>query len=709
MRQILQSYRHGELWLAEVPAPQCQPNGALVRTAVSLVSAGTERMIIELAQKSLLGKARARPDLVRKVLAKIRTEGLAQTLSKIRATLDTPIPLGYSCAGTVVEAGGNSAHLRPGDRVACGGAGFATHAEFNYVPRNLIVKVPKQVSFDDASFATLGAIAMQGVRQADVRIGERVAVIGLGLLGLLTLQILQAAGCRVLGGDPIASRCELARSLGADAATSGPLAPEALAFTDGEGADAVIITAATPSNEPIEIAAEICRAKGRVVVVGMVGMEVPRDPFYRKELDLRLSMSYGPGRYDPSYEQHGRDYPLAYVRWTEQRNMSSFLELVAAGRVTPSRLVSHRFEIASALLGYELLRRGESLGILIEYPSEAPMSPTIELRQRVKRPDRIGIGLIGAGSFAKGVILPALRRIEGIELVGLCTNRSASAGETARQHGFAYATTDPAALLADAAINTVFILTRHDSHALLACQALRAGKHVFVEKPLCMRPQDLDDYEQALRDSPGCCLTAGFNRRYSPHTLAIREAMSPRRGPTLITYRINAGSLPADSWLIDPGCGGGRIVGEVCHFVDWCECVIGSAPVSVHATSAGAPDSVVATIRYEDASVATIQYLTWGPSNLAKERIEIFADGKAAVLEDFVRTTFHGCRARPIKTRQDKGHSAELVEFFRTIRNGSEPPISLDSLWRTTRTTFSILESLQAGRGIAPGSTSALE
>lgn len=709
MKQLIQSYRSGELWLAEVPAPAGRSGGAVVRTAASVVSAGTERMILELAKKSLIGKARARPDLVKKVIAKIRTEGLSAALEKVFAKLDTPIPLGYSCAGTVVESGAGAISFRPGDRVACGGAGYATHAELNYVPKNLMAKIPANVSFEDASFTTLGSIAMQGVRQADVRLGERVAVIGLGLVGLLTVQILHAAGCQVLGIDPDAHRRELSLQIGAEAVASDDVTEAANAFSDGQGIDAVIIAAATDSNQPIETAAEISRVRGRVVIVGMVGMNVPRDSFYKKELDLRLSMSYGPGRYDPSYEEGGHDYPIGYVRWTEHRNMQSFLHLLATGRVTPSKLVTHRYSIDGALAAYELLesRREPYLGILIDYPDRLPQPlevRTIELRPVVAE-QRIGIGLVGAGNFAKGVLIPTLKRHEGIEWAGVCTATGASGSQIAAKHGFAYATTDVERIMGDSKVNVVVIATRHDLHARLACRALEAGKHVFVEKPLCVRPEELSDFEEAISRTGGKCLMVGFNRRFSPHTDAIRQAFSGRGTPMVITYRVNAGMLPKDSWIADVDVGGGRIIGEVCHFVDWCEAVTDSVPVSVQAECVGGAqerargeENLIATIRYQDGSVATIQYLALGPTDLGKERIEIFADGHAAVVEDFVTTTFVGGSHCNLRTRQDKGFDHEMAAFIRCVRGGGEMPIPFASLLRTTRVTFAIVESLGSGR-----------
>jgi len=676
--------------------------------------------MIELARKSLIGKARARPDLVKQVIAKIKTEGLGQTLHKVFAKLDTPIALGYSCAGTVVEVGQGVCGLRAGDRVACGGAGYATHAEYNCIPKNLCVKVPDAVGFEDASFTAVGAIAMQGVRQADLRLGERAVVIGLGLLGQLTVQMLKAAGCRVLGNDLDKDKCALAKNLGADEAVSSDLLEAAAAFTDGHGADAVIITAATPSNQPIEAAAEISRTKGRVIVVGMVGMNVPREPFYKKELELRLSMSYGPGRYDPSYEEGGHDYPFGYVRWTEQRNMQSFLQLIAAGKVTPSKLITHRFTIDDALKAYALLdgkgpkgKPEKYLGIVIQYPqgeADRPPQRTVQLRE-VSPTDRVGVGFIGAGNFAKAVLLPTLKRVGGVDLVGVCTATGMSATETGRKHGFAYATTDPEQLLADERINTVFIATRHDSHAPLACAALAAGKNVFVEKPLCIKPEELEQYEEALAangQGSNPCLMVGFNRRFSRHAVALRETFAGRRTPMVLTYRVNAGVAPRDSWVHDPEIGGGRIVGEVCHFVDFCEFVTGSAPVGVFANCIDSgdsrvtpEDSVIITIAYADGSLCTIQYVALGGRGVPKERIEVHADGATAMVDNFVRTAFHGIKHRTARGRQDKGFTAEVAAFLRTVQTGGAWPIPFESLLRTTRVTFAIAESLRSGKPVA--------
>ena len=737
MRQVVCSRRTGEVRLADVPAPACPPGGVLVRTRCSVVSPGTERQVLTLARKSLLGKAAARPDLVRQVLGKVRTEGVASTLEKVRGALDEAVALGYSAAGDVVEAGGGADGLRPGDRVAVAGAGHATHAEFNAVPRNLCAKLPPAVSHADGAFATVGAIALQGVRQAEPRIGERVAVIGLGLIGLLTAQILKANGCAVLGVDPDAERAAMARRLGADAAVAEGAGAACDAFTGGRGADAVIITAATPSNEPVESAAAMARKRGRVVAVGLVGLHVPREPFYRKELDLRLSTSTGPGRYDPVYEEEGRDYPFAHVRFTEQRNMESFLYLVEQRRVTPAALVTHRLAFGDALDAYALIdgrlpaasplpRR--HLGILLEYPHDAPPDRTVRLGARADegaadRAEAAGggdlrVGVFGAGRFARGVLLPHLAGQPGVRLAGVCTRTGRGARDAAGRFGCAVATSDPARLLDDPDIDAVLVATRHASHAELAAAALRAGKHVFVEKPLCLSEAELDEVERALDDARADgrepCLTVGFNRRFSPHARAVRAAFAEREengAPMVVTYRVNAGAAPAGSWLADPR-EGGRLVGEGCHFVDFCSALIGADPLDV--TASGIPpsgdggtagDTVVVTVRYAGGSLATIQYVTVGHPDLPKERCEVSAGGRTAVVDDFRVTRFHG-GGRNVRGRQAKGFAETLRAFVDVCRDGGPWPIPWRSLAATHRVCFAAGRSLRTGRPVAVGPAS---
>ena len=723
MRQLIQSRRTGDLLLAEVPVPACGRKCALVRTRYSLVSAGTERQSLEFAEKSLIGKALARPDLVRQVVTAARREGVTSAASKAAAKLDQTVGLGYSAAGEVVEVGAEAEGLVPGDRVAVAGAGWANHAEFNAVPLNLCAKLPTGVSYANGAFGTVGAIALQGVRRAEPQIGEHVVVIGLGLIGLLTVQILKAGGCSVLGVDPDSERAALATRIGADAvAPSGGEAVRACAALTGRrGADAVIVAAATPSSEPIVRAAEMARAKGRVVVVGLVGMEVPREIFYRKELDLRLSTSYGPGRYDPEYEEGGLDYPFAHVRFTAKRNMDSFLYLVQQERLVPSALVTHRLPFDNALDAFALLTGGVAsgeqaskphVGILLEYPPDTTAERIVHIDSNFPRPpstdpSELRVGVIGAGAFARGVLLPRLVRLPGARLVGVCTTRGVTAHDAARRFRCDLATTDPQRLFGDAGVDAVIIATRHSSHAALASAALRTGKHVFVEKPLGLTRADLDEVECALNDARAAgrkpCLMVGFNRRFAPHAQAVLQAFADRASPMVVNYRVSAGSLPTGSWLTDPA-EGGRIIGESCHFVDFCNLLVGRTPVEVraHSTGSGGPaaatQSVVLAIRYDDNSLANIQYVTSGSPRLPKERCEVFADDRTAVLDDFRMTRFYG-GGRNVRGRQAKGFSEELRAFIDAC-SGGPWPISWESMAATHHTCFGAVRSLETGRTV---------
>ncbi len=703
MKQITQHYRTGKLALKDLPAPAPRSGGVIVATRASLVSAGTEKMLTDLAKASLAGKAMARPDLVRQVVDKAKREGIVSTIEAVRTKLDNPVALGYSCAGTIVELGDRVEGLKVGDRVACAGAGYASHAEYNYVPKNLCVPVPEGVDDESASFVTVGAIALQGVRQAEPTLGERVVVMGLGLLGQLTVQLLKANGCKVLGFDPIPSKCDLARTLGANAACHSGLVEAAEAFTEGRGADAVIVTASTKSDEPVNSAAVIARPKGRVVLVGMVGMNLQRDQYYRKELDLRLSMSYGPGRYDPDYEEGGHDYPFPYVRWTERRNMQAFLELIQEGRVTPGALVTHRFDIKDAEQAYSLMSGDEPyLGIVITYPGETAAKPARRVvNSNVSALGRAGgggIGFIGAGNFAKSVLLPGLKKIGGVQLTGVATATGLSGTHVAEKFDFAYATTQYQDILADPDTATVFIATRHDMHAPLVCEALRAGKNVFVEKPLAIDRGQLDEVISTAEASPGL-LTVGFNRRFAPLIREAKESLAGRSAPLMMIYRVNAGSVPGDSWLHGHE-GGGRIVGEVCHFVDTLQFLAGARPVGVQALQArGHPDALSAQISFEDGSVGTIVYTSLGDRSFPKEYIEVFGGGRVIAIDDFRAATFvsDGHRKRRRTMKQDKGFGEELRCFLDAISGNGDAPIRLPSLVATTETTFAIRDSIGNG------------
>lgn len=672
----------------DAPAPGAGKGSALVRSRVSLISAGTEKQIIDLARASLAGKAIARPDLVRQTLRKVKAEGVLPVARKVFTKLDTPIPLGYSLAGEVIEAGGE-AGVSKGDRVACAGAGIANHAEFNAVPRNLMVRIPEGVSDEDASFVTVGAIALQGVRITAPTMGERVVVVGLGLIGLLTVQLLKANGCRVLGFDPNPSRAALAVELGADAALSSDLASATRAFTGGFGADAVIVAASTKSSDPLNQAAEISRMKGRVVIVGLVGMTIDREPFYKRELDLRLSMSYGPGRHDPAYELEGIDYPLPYVRWTEQRNMEAFLELVASGRVTPSRLITHRFSIADAENAYGLMDGGEPyLAIVLEYPDDgARPVRVVDVRQKKAGSGGNGTAFIGLGNYAKSSLLPAYKAAGGGPLRTVVASTGISAHASAESFGFARAATDADEVFNDPAIDTVFIATRHNSHADLTIRALEAEKHVFVEKPLALTREELDRAMSAARASKGI-LAVGFNRRFAPMTLEARQALAGQPGPVNMIYRVNAGPIPRESW-VHGAEGGGRIAGEVCHFIDTLSALAGAAPVAVETMSpAGIDDSAAVLLRFSDGSVGTILYSSIGDPAVSKERIELFGNGIVIEIDDFSAIVIsRQGSTKKRKALQDKGQKNLVAAFIEGRRTG-EPPISLDLLEAVSSATL---------------------
>lgn len=687
MKQIEQNYRSGVMRVIEAPVSQHGAGQALVRTAVSLISAGTEKQIIDLSKASLAGKAIKRPDLVQQTMRKVRNEGLLPVARKVFAKLDTPIPLGYSLSGVVVSAG-EASGVAVGDRVACAGAAIANHAEYNSVPRNLMVRIPTSVSDEDASFVTLGAIALQGVRIAQPTLGERVVVMGLGLIGLLTVQILKANGCRVIGFDPNPARVTLAKELGADVAVADNLAQTVEGATGGYGADAVIVTASSKSSDPLNQAAEISRLKGRVIVVGLVGMNIDREPFYKRELDLRLSMSYGPGRHDPAYEKQGHDYPLPYVRWTEARNMEAFLELIAEGRVTPSRLVTHRFPITRADDAYGLMDGQEPyLAILLDYPeSGAEPARTVALPDR-SAPAGDGIAFIGFGNYARSVLLPALPAAARSRLATVATANGLTAHSAAEKAGFAAATTDVNAILDDPAVATVFIVTRHDTHADLTTRALEAGKHVFVEKPLALSHQELETVMAAARTAPGT-LTVGFNRRFAPFTLETARLFADRTAPLSMIYRVNAGPIPRESW-VHGGEGGGRIAGEACHFIDTLAAIAGAAPVAVErAAPQGIDDSAIIVLRFADGSVGTVVYSSQGDPAVAKERIEILGAGTIVEIDDFAALTIHqGGKTTRKKGTQDKGQKNLVAAFLDACASG-EPPISLDDLEAVSRATL---------------------
>jgi polar amino acid transport system substrate-binding protein len=711
MKQVLQNRKTGRPFVGEVPVPALQRGRVLVRTVASLISAGTERAAVELVSKGLVQEARQRPDLVKAVVAKVKNEGLVNTFASVRDKMAASQALGYSAAGIVAAVAEDVTEFQVGDRVACAGVGYASHAEVLSVPKNLCVHLPEGVSFESGAYGTLGAIALQGVRLAEPTLGESVVVIGLGLVGQLTVQLLKANGCRVFGLDLDESRVALALELGADKAivSTDAAAKEIEAWTKGHGADAVLITAATDSNQPIELAARVSRLKGRVIVVGMTGMDIPRAPFFSRELKLIISMSYGPGRYDPEYEERGHDYPLPYVRWTEKRNIESFLELIADKRLNVERLTTHRFPIAEADRAYQLIS-GElnepNLGVVLNYDPETELTRRVSLGPQVRKSEKsIVLGVIGAGGYVPAMLLPHFKT-EGVEFRSIATASGISAHDVGKRFGFAYAVSGAEEVLDDANVNLVVVGTRHDTHAELARAALERNKHVFVEKPLALDDEQLDAVLEAAGSSPAK-LMVGFNRRFSPLAQRAKEFFDKRDTPLSILYRVNAGRIAKEHWTQNAEEGGGRIVGEVCHFIDLMQYLTGAPPVYLFAESISAKsskivdaDSVFITLRFADGSNGSVAYLAEGDKGLAKERVEIFGAGRVFVLDDFRRATLYkdGREEQVTLKAQDKGQQEQVRAVCVSVLQGGAAPISLDELAATSRATFRVLDSLRERR-----------
>ena len=710
MKQLLQDVSTGEITIDEVPAPGPAAASLLVATRFSVISPGTERAVLEIGRASLVSKARARPDLVKQVVEAARTEGVAATYAKVRGRLGEPNALGYSLAGIVLESC-DAATAAPGDLVACAGAGLASHAEIVCVPRNLVARVPPGVAAQDAAYGTIACIALHGVRLAEVGLGDVAAVVGLGLVGQLTLELLAAAGCVPVGMDPDPARVQLARDAGFFATTdAAELQAEAARASAGRGADGVLVCAASKDAEPLATATAVARERAVVCVVGDVSIQSPRAPLFAKELRLVVSRSYGPGRYDPRYEADGVDYPAAYVRWTEGRNLEEVLRLMSEGRLRPHRVTTHTFDLDRGADAYALLGSGApSMGILLRYPERehAPsrsMSLTSDKPaatravQRVLRRDRLRVGVVGAGGFARSVLMPPLARLADIRAVATATG--VSARSSALRFGAGLATTDAAEVFASPDIDAVVIATRHDTHAQYAVAALEAGKHVFVEKPLALDDEQLARIEDAAAAS-GRVLMVGFNRRFAPMLGDLKAALGGR-GPLMITYRVNAGRLPMQHWTRDRRIGGGRIVGEVCHFVDVAAFLSGAPPASVSAVAVAggsevAEENVAATLTFRDGSVAQILYAAYGDPSLPKERVEVLGEAGAAVLDDYRELRLHRRGEQTTTTgRRDKGHAAELARFVDCCRAGVQPwPVR--DMAAVMRATFAIRDDV-AGR-----------
>ena len=716
MKQVVQNLKNGFTEVLEVPVPKIRAGCILIRTAASLVSAGTERNLVDFAEKSLVGKARSRPDLMKQVIEKARREGVLTTVEAAFNRLDQPLALGYSSSGTVIQVGDGVTNYKTGDRVVCAGGGHAVHAEFALVPENLAAHLPDDVNFESGAFATLGAIALNGLRLAGPQVGEKSAVIGLGLLGLVTAQVAAAAGCAVFGVDISPARVKFAKALGLAAGTNRNTLDQYQSLTHGRGFDHVFICADTTSDDTVELAGIIARDRGHVVSLGVVGLNLPRKIYYEKELFFQVSRSAGPGRYDLGYEEKGADYPLGYVRWTEGRNLEAFVDLIAKERINVKPLITHRFKIENAQKAYDLITgktKTAYLGILLTYNEKGnTTSKTVLLTGGTnKEPAKLNamkLGVIGAGNYASAVFLPAVRKAGNASFIGIVSSGGVSAQNQGRKFGFQFASSDEKEVLSSKEINTIAVLSRHDSHAPLTIQALKSGKNVYCEKPLALKTEDLKLIEKELAKKNHPYLMVGFNRRFAAFAKSLKAFFENRSEPLSIYYRVNAGFLPLSHWLHDPLTGGGRLVGEGCHFIDFLCFLTGQAPVKVNVT--GLPDNgkyhqdnLNITIDFSDGSLGTIAYLANGSRSFGKEYVEVFCGGKIGILDDFQNLELvddHQKKAFRSRLRQDKGHQSAWSAFTSAIVNGTEEPISYDTILKVSYATLACQKSLQTGKPI---------
>lgn len=724
MKQILQNFNTGQLKVHDVPEPIVRDNGVLVRSHYSLISAGTEGGTVRLAKKSLVEKALDRPDLVKKVLKVVKTDGVLAAYDAVSSNLDSPVPLGYSVSGEVVAVGDGVTDLHIGDRVACFGSYFANHAEYNFVPRNLVVRLPDTIDMRHAAFCMLGAIALNGVRRAEIELGSHVLVIGLGLIGQITVQLLRASGCRVFGIDLEETKVKQALESGANQAMlrTAPSLEEALAhFSDGLGLDSVIITAATSSKDPIELAGRVTRMRGSVIALGRIPYELPRETYLFKEIDFRTTLAFGPGVNDPNYEIKGFDYPVAYVRWSGNRNVSAFIHAIAEKQLNLEPLITHEFALAEAEKAFALLS-GEnpenSIAILLKYDSLKPYQRSIfpiKPNRSTKPQGKLGIGILGAGSHAVSFMFDAIAA-QPVNLRGIMSAGGYKSKWYGEKYQFAYVASDAAQILEDDETDAVYILSRHDSHASLSIQALNAGKHIFVEKPLCLTSDELDAIVEAQAQS-GKRVMVGYNRRYSPLGRELKQAFQAHSQPLAISYRMNAGFRPANHWLHDLEVGGGLILGEAVHFIDFMQYLVDAAPTQVYAQSlhSGAGDivdhdTVTISVRYADGSIGTLHYFSTGDVALGREHIEVFADNQMAILEDWrnLQISKGGKKRRRKLMRQDRGYSAEIQEFVASIRENREPDMSLVSILYGMQIAFSAIESLKQNTALSLGTTNPL-
>ena len=713
MKQLAQKLKNGEIQVLEVPLPVLGPGKVLVRNHYSLISSGTEGSSVTAARKNLVGKAKERPQQVKQVIDALKQQGPVQTYRAVMKKLDSYSPLGYSSAGEVIKVASDVQGFVVGDKVACGGAGYANHAEIIAVPSNLCVKLPENADLKRAAYNTIGAIALQGIRQADLRIGETCAVVGLGLIGQLTCLILKAGGIKVVGIDINPGMVEIASKHCANLAfirEEPGLAEKIGEFTEGIGVDAVIITAGTHSLDPVNFAGQIARKKGRVVIVGAAPTGFDRDPYwYKKELELRMSCSYGPGRYDPEYEEKGIDYPAAYVRWTEKRNMLAFQELVHSGRIDLSYLTTHEFTLEHAPQAYDMIvsRSEPFLGIILKYDVHKPIARHRIAIRPAKAEGRVNIAFIGAGSYAQQNLLPNIPRNDNdVTCVGIMTNSGTTSKRVTEKFNFQFCTSEPKDIFENNTINTVFIATRHNSHAEYVKSALTAGKHVFVEKPLCLTEEDLSEIEELYNSSDHCCqLMVGFNRRFAAHAVELKKHLG--NAPVSMLYRVNAGSIPKDNWIQDKDIGGGRIVGEACHFIDFLTWLCGALPRHVHAVAIHDPeglnDTVSINLQFANGSIGSLSYFSNGSKEMPKEYIEVYSAGLIGIIRDFKVLEIHSTgKPRRKKTFvQDKGQACMVKAFIKSIKEGGSPLIPPDEIFAVTRTTFAVLESLRTHQAVS--------
>lgn len=699
MKQLVQNLKDGNMELLEIPTPYLGKNNILVKNHFSAISAGTEGRSVRDARMGYIGKAKSRPKEVKQVINTARKMGVWETYSMVMNKLTSPSPLGYSCAGEVIQIGSNIQNFKVGDFIACGGQG-AVHSEIVSVFENLCVKLPKNVSLRDASFTTIGSIAVQGVRQAKLSLGEYCVVIGLGLLGQITIQLLKAAGVKTIGIDIDQSKVELAINNGIDLALSRDtegLEEQVLDFCDGYGADAVIITAATTSNDPANLAGSLSRHKGKVVSVGRVSTDFNRDVYYAKELDFRMSCSYGPGRYDIEYEEKGHDYPIGYVRWSENRNMKSFVDLLSTGKVNLDKLITHEFDFKDASKAYDIINDVSEpyLGMVLKYDYKSldkkeVLKFTTEKKNLI---ENINIGFIGAGSFAQKFLLPNLK--DKTNLMTVATSKGSNAVNVAKKYGFQNATCESDIIISDENINTVFVATRHNTHADLVLRSIRANKNVFVEKPLCLIETELENIKQEYEKN-NVHLMVGFNRRFAPQIKLIINTLGKDSKKT-INYRVNLGPLGDDHWTQDKEIGGGRIIGEVCHFIDLAMFLSNSKPESLSAVIQDHPKNLDNTlsviIKFQNGSIANINYYATGNAFLNKEYLEVHSNGISCVLDDFNVLSIYGNKKRVVKNKMDKGHAAEVSSFIDALKNDKATPISFEEIYWTTKMTFDVLKS----------------